>query len=172
MNETVVTIIGNVCDVPTRRVLEGGATVTNFRLASTARRFDRTTGSWADGDSVFVSVACWRALGENTARSLTKGDPVVVHGRLCTRAYELNGQKRSSFELVAYSVGHDLSRGTTSFHRVLGGVPVTYEVTREGSGHEESGPDGEDTAGDRPGNPGLDRSGDLSLDRSGDRRAA
>lgn len=137
MNETVVTIIGNVCDEPARKILEGGATVTNFRLASTARRFDRSSGTWTDGDSVFVTVACWRALGENVARSLTKGDPVVVHGRLCTRAYELNGQKRSSFELIASSVGHDLARGTTSFHRVRGEVPATYEVTRESDDREE-----------------------------------
>lgn len=160
MNETVVTIIGNVCDAPARRVLEGGATVTNFRLGSTARRFDRATGSWADGDSVFVSVACWRALGDNVARSLTKGDPVVVHGRLCTRAYEVNGQKRSSVELVAYSVGHDLARGATAFHRVRTDAPAGNEVARRSDGREAPGADGDAATSD------------TEPDLAGDRRAA
>jgi single-strand DNA-binding protein len=41
MNDTYMTVIGNVCDEPKLRVTGGGHTVANFRVASTPRRFDR-----------------------------------------------------------------------------------------------------------------------------------
>ena len=39
MNDTTVTVVGNVVDAPRRNNTQNGA-VTNFRLASTARRYD------------------------------------------------------------------------------------------------------------------------------------
>ena len=39
MNDTIVTVVGNVVDSPRRVSLDNGA-VTNFRRASTARRYD------------------------------------------------------------------------------------------------------------------------------------
>jgi single-strand DNA-binding protein len=128
MYDTTVTIVGNVVDAPDRRTLESGTTVATFRVASTARRFDKASGRWVDGDSLFLRVTCWRQLADNVKRSLLKGDPVMVTGRLFTRSYEVNGQRRSSFELEASAVGHDLTRGTTSFHRTRVESGPTYEV--------------------------------------------
>jgi single-strand DNA-binding protein len=128
MYDTTVTIVGNVVDAPDRRTLESGTTVATFRVASTARRFDKASGRWVDGDSLYLRVTCWRQLADNVTRSLLKGDPVMITGRLFTRSYEVNGQRRSSFELEASSVGHDLARGTTSFHRTKVESGPTYEV--------------------------------------------
>jgi single-strand DNA-binding protein len=130
MNETTITVVGNLVDDPRLRTTEGGVEVTGFRVASTARRFDRDTAKWIDSGSVFLGVSCWRALGVNVVASLRKGDPVVVHGRLYTRQYERDGQLRSSYELDALAVGPDLARGTASFQRVArGAVPATYSAT-------------------------------------------
>jgi len=41
MNDTTMTIIGNVVDAPRMRMTKSGHAVTNFRVASTSRRFDR-----------------------------------------------------------------------------------------------------------------------------------
>jgi len=101
--------------------------VCNFRVASTARRFDREQSTWIDGDSVFLRVTCWRQLAENVYASVRKGDPVVVTGRLATKPYEVEGQRRSSYELEATSVGFDLGRGTGSFTRAVRLVP-THDV--------------------------------------------
>ncbi len=117
MFDTRLTVAGNVVDTPQRRVLDNGTSVTSFRVASTARRRDRETGAWTDSDSLFVRVTCWRQLGDNAARSLIKGDPVVVYGRYFSRQYEKEEQKRTAYDLEAYAIGHDLSRGTTIFHR-------------------------------------------------------
>ncbi|MEN3361761.1 MAG: single-strand DNA-binding protein [Mycobacteriales bacterium] len=132
MYETTVTVIGNLVEDPRMRTTESGIEVTNFRIASTARRFDREAGSWVDGGSVYLGVACWRALGINVVTSLHKGDPVVVHGRLFTRQYERDGQTRSAYELEALTVGPDLARGTATFKRIArSAVPATYSATDE-----------------------------------------
>jgi single-strand DNA-binding protein len=112
MYETWVTVSGNVAtDVTWRRV--GESTVANFRLMSNERRFDGQSGTWQDGKRLAVRVTCWRALAENVRMSVTKGDPVVVHGRLHTSDYEQEGVKRSSTEIDAQSVGLDLRKVCT-----------------------------------------------------------
>jgi single-strand DNA-binding protein len=110
LNETVTTVVGNVItDVKQRRITDG-TRVASFRVASNERRFDKETQSWVNGESLYVSVTCWRKLALGVAASLTKGDPVMVTGRLFTRGYEVEGQKRSVTELEAFAVGPDLSR--------------------------------------------------------------
>jgi single-strand DNA-binding protein len=118
MNDTAMTIVGNVVDVPKLRRTRTGHFVANFRVASTPRRFDRETNAWVDGDTLFVSVTCWRALGENVAESLLKGQPVVITGRYYQREYEQNETLHTAYELEATAVGHDLTRGVASFRKV------------------------------------------------------
>jgi single-strand DNA-binding protein len=110
MYETQVTIVGNVVNTIDKRELANGTTVANFRVGSTERRYDRASGGWIDGDRLYVDVTCWRHLAENAAASLVKGDPVVVTGRLFTRNYEHEGQRRTSMTIDANSVAADLSR--------------------------------------------------------------
>lgn len=117
MNDTMLTVIGNVVDTPHRRVLDNGASVTTFRVASTSRRFDREHNTYVDRDTLFVRVNCWRQLGDNAMRSLVKGDAVLVSGRFFSRRYEVEEQKRTAYDLEAYAIGHDLSRGTTIYAR-------------------------------------------------------
>jgi single-strand DNA-binding protein len=118
MNETVITIVGNVIsDLKSRRTGEG-VHVVNFRMASNERRFDKVSGEWVDGDRLFVSVTCWRKLANGVVTSLSKGDPVVVTGRLFTRGYEVEGQKRSVTEIDATAVGPDLARCAAELIRV------------------------------------------------------
>jgi single-strand DNA-binding protein len=92
---------------------------------------DRGTGEWRDGDTLFVGVSCWRGLGENVLKSLHKGDPVTVTGRLSVHAYtSKDGQERTSVEVEAISVGHDLNRGTTVFTKRRRQDSAAAEETR------------------------------------------
>lgn len=120
MNETVLTVVGNVASDPTLRATSSGVKVASFRLASTERRYDKGLNSWRDGETLFWSVSCWRALGENVAESLEKGQPVIVHGRLRERVYEVEGQRRTSLDIDAVIVGHDLARGVARFRKASG----------------------------------------------------
>ena len=119
MYDTNVTVVGNALNTPEyRRVERTNALVANFRVASTARRWDKNNNRWTDGDSLRVRVNCWRRLAEGVVASIKVGDPVVVHGRLYTREWTTeDGQRRTAYELEAVSVGHDLARGVGVFRR-------------------------------------------------------
>ncbi|WP_344355916.1 single-stranded DNA-binding protein [Streptomyces gobitricini] len=126
MNDTMVTVVGNVAtSVDYRETAAGG--VAKFRFAATARRWDRERASWADGHTSFYTVSAWRALGANLAASVSVGDPLVVHGRLRVREEDRDGQRRTFVDIDASAVGHDLSRGTSAFRRVLKGEPRTAD---------------------------------------------
>lgn len=112
MHEPLITVVGNVGAPPRCRVLASGAVVTDFRIASTPRNQDRTTGLWSDGETLWFGVSCWRALAENVAVSLHKGDRVVVTGRLKATTWTTEqGEPRSGLEIVGATVGLDLARG-------------------------------------------------------------
>jgi single-strand DNA-binding protein len=119
MFDTPVTVVGNVLTAPEwRRTTITGTFVVTFKVASTSRRFDKERGLWVDGSSLRVRVICWRRLGENVSVSVQLGDPVVVHGRLYSRDWtDEQGTRRTSYELDAITLGHDLSRGVDKFAR-------------------------------------------------------
>ena len=119
MFDTPVTVVGNVLTAPEgRRTTTAGTFLVTFKLASTSRRFSRESGQWVDGSSLRVRVVCWRRLGENVSMSVQLGDPVVVSGRLYSRDWtDDQGNRRTSYELDAVAVGHDLSRGVGKFAR-------------------------------------------------------
>jgi single-strand DNA-binding protein len=117
MNDATVTITGNVTNEPTLRVTSGGKKVTSFGLAFTERRVDEN-GAWRDGETTFARVSCWRAMAENVVDSITKGQPVFVHGRFRLHSWEdAKGQHHSELDINAKAVGHDLNRGVTSFRK-------------------------------------------------------
>ena len=139
MNDTTMTVVGNVVGEPRLRRTANGNEVANFRIASTSRRYDREEGKFVDNATLFVTVTCWRQLGANVARSLRKGQPVVVTGRFTMREYKVDEQLRTSYELEAVAVGHDLSRGTAEFTRVYAtDSPVTVERDPDGVPVDES----------------------------------
>ena len=117
MNETTVTVVGNVASDPKARRVGDDARVVGFRIASSERRWDRAQEAWVDGDRFSAWVTCWRRLGDGVSVALVKGDPVIVHGRLSVREYEVGGERRYSTEIVASAVGPDLARSTATVSR-------------------------------------------------------
>ena len=109
MFETPVTVVGNIVTKPDRRRV-GDQELIKFRVASNSRR--RTAdGNWEPGNSFFVTVNCWGKLVTGVGAALGKGDPVVVVGYVYTSEYEdREGNRRSSLEMRATSVGPDVSR--------------------------------------------------------------
>ncbi|PZS30303.1 MAG: single-stranded DNA-binding protein [Pseudonocardiales bacterium] len=133
MFDTYMTIVGNVVDAPRMRLTKSGHAVTNFRVASTSRRFDTEHQRYVDNCTLYVNITCWRATAENVAFSVHKGQPVLVTGRFYSREYELNETKRISYELEASAVGHDLTRGTSEFRKVIRpSVTVNVEIDDDG----------------------------------------
>jgi single-strand DNA-binding protein len=109
MFETPFTIVGNIVNDPVHKSV-GDQELVKFRVASNSRRRN-TDGTWEAGDSLFVTVNCWGRLVAGTSAALVKGDPVIVVGHLYTSEYEdREGNRRSSTEVRATSVGPDLAR--------------------------------------------------------------
>jgi len=101
------TIVGNLVDDPEHRFTNTGTPVTNLRVAVTQRV--QQDGEWRDGETSFFKVNVWRGQAEHLADSLSKGDRVMVTGRLRQRSWETpEGDKRSVTELEADEVGASL----------------------------------------------------------------
>src|ERR671910_2771988 len=110
------TIAGNLVETPELRFTNTGIPVTNLRVAVTQRV--QQDGDWRDGETSFFKVNVWRGQAENLAESLSKGDRVMVTGRLRQRSWETpEGDKRSVTELEADEVGASLKWATAKVER-------------------------------------------------------
>ncbi|BBY82885.1 single-stranded DNA-binding protein [Mycolicibacterium pulveris] len=109
MFETPFSIVGTIVTDPIHRRV-GDQEMVRFRVASNSRR--RTAeGTWEPGNSLFVTVNCWGKVVAGVSAALVKGDPVVVFGHVYTSEYDdRDGNRRSSVEVRATSVGPDLAR--------------------------------------------------------------
>jgi single-strand DNA-binding protein len=116
--DTQITIVGNLVDDPELRFTPSGQPVARFRVASTPRIRDNSTGEWKDGDSLFLTCNVWRQAAENVAESLQRGMRVIVSGRLRQRSYETQqGEKRTVFEVEVDDVGPSLLRASAKVTR-------------------------------------------------------
>jgi single-strand DNA-binding protein len=148
VNETWVTIIGNVADDP-RHLQTAGGVLTAFRLAHTPR--SERDGVWGNGITSFYDVACFRRLADHVAGSVVKGDPVIVHGRLRMREWQKEDRKGRDAQVVASHIGHDLAYGVSSFRRPrrdpdFAGIPAQAEEFREPSAADLEPDDRADSA--------------------------
>lgn len=123
MQEGIITVVGTAVSDTRHHTTADGHHVARFRIAVQPRRFDRASGRWVEQQSSFMSVVSWRALADNVGASISKGDPVVVSGRLRVREWESNGRQGTDVEIDATAIGHDLTRGVATFERVRRGVP-------------------------------------------------
>jgi single-strand DNA-binding protein len=113
-----VTLVGFVAQDPNIRTTATGKLVTKVRVGATPRFRDSATGQWRDAETSYFNVNCWSRLADHVRASLHKGDPVIVKGRFKTSSFEdKNGQLRTSIEITADTVGHDLSRGPANYMR-------------------------------------------------------
>ena len=98
LNQTV--IVGRLVSDPELRETDNGNKVTNVTIAI-PRSFKNINGEY---DTDFVSCVLWKGIAESTANYCKKGDLVGVKGRLQTREYETDNEKRKVVELVAEKV--------------------------------------------------------------------
>ena len=109
MNETTITLIGNLTADPELRFTSTGTAVANFTVATNPRTFDKTSGEWRDAEPLFLGCTLWRTPAENLAESLRRGDRVIVVGRLRQRSFDTReGDKRTVTECDATEVGASL----------------------------------------------------------------
>src|SRR3954469_8622078 len=146
MFETPFTIVGNIVTDPIHKSV-GEHELVKFRVASNSRRRN-PDGTWEAGDSLYVTVNCWGKLVAGTSAGLVKGDPVVVVGHVYTSEYDdREGNRRSSVEVRATSVGPDLAPCTARIDRIR---QVTDERANDpNDGSENTSDDDDDDQSDQ-----------------------
>ena len=125
MNETQITVIGNLTADPELRYTQNGLPVANFTIASTPRNFDRAANEWKDGEALFLRASVWKEFAEHVAGSLTKGMRVIATGNLKQRSYQdREGNQRTAIELEVTEIGPSLRYATAQVTRAAGnGTP-------------------------------------------------
>ena len=131
MYDNMVTIVGNLTADPELRYTSTGTAVANFTVAQTPRTYDRATGEWRDGETLFLRCVVWRETAEHMMESVVKGSRVMVVGRLRQRSFEVDeGERRTVLELHADEVGVSLRYATAKVTKVTRG---------QGSGERQPG---------------------------------
>ncbi|MFP5577743.1 MAG: single-stranded DNA-binding protein [Acidimicrobiia bacterium] len=137
-NGNTITIIGNVTRDPELRYLTSGTALAQLGVAVNRRYMQNN--EWQEETS-FFDVVCWRDLADNVSESISKGDRIIVTGRLEQRSWETqDGDKRSKVEIVADEVGPSLRWATARIEKIrrdgpgggnAGGGGGNYEPPRD-----------------------------------------
>jgi single-strand DNA-binding protein len=85
---------------PEVRSLETGVKVARIRLATSERIFNRQTNETTE-HTEWHTVTLWRGLAEVVDKYVHKGSQLYIEGRLRSREWEQDGQKRYATEIVA-----------------------------------------------------------------------
>jgi single-strand DNA-binding protein len=102
--------MGNLTRDPELRQTPTGQNVTSFSLALN-RAYKDSSGEWQEATD-FIDIVCWGPLAERVAQYLSKGRRCLVQGRLQSRSWEQEGQKRNKVEVLANDVTFLDSRGS------------------------------------------------------------
>ncbi|HEY7822024.1 MAG TPA: single-stranded DNA-binding protein [Acidimicrobiia bacterium] len=114
-----ITLTGRLGADPELRFGASGIAVLKARIVTSGRKYDKESGKWSDVDTTWWSVSAFRELAENVAESLSKGDEVIVVGKVKQRDYETSeGEKRSVTEVTADHIGPSLRRASATVKRV------------------------------------------------------
>lgn len=97
-----VTLMGNLTRDPELRNTPSGQSVCSFSLALN-RAYKDQSGEWKEATD-YIDVVAWGPLGERVAQYLAKGRRCLVQGRLQSRSWEQDGQKRNKVEVLAQDV--------------------------------------------------------------------
>ena len=118
MNGTMVTFVGNLTDDPETKTTPNGTSVTNARVAVNTRN-KVGPDQWEDGEATFYRLQIWKDTGENVAKSLHKGDRVLVAGKLKIRTWEdSDGNPRVSFDVTVDEIGASMQWATLTVSKV------------------------------------------------------
>jgi single-strand DNA-binding protein len=97
-----VTLMGNLTRDPELRNTPNGQSVCSFSLALN-RAYKDQSGEWKEATD-YIDVVAWGPLGERVAQYLSKGRRALVQGRVQSRSWEQDGQKRNKVEVLASDV--------------------------------------------------------------------
>jgi single-strand DNA-binding protein len=134
------TVTGLVATTPRHLVTQDGLPITSFRLAASLRKYDKQLNRWVDAETNWFTITSFRQLAVNSSVSISKGDRVLVTGRLRVRDWDNGERAGTSVELEAESIGHDLLWGSATFTRTVNLRETDQDNAPAPDEHEESEP--------------------------------
>ena len=137
---STITFTGNIGKSQGLKFSQDGKPRLSFSAAETARVKDQS-GQYVDGGTTWFNVTLFgftaEALDAQIAAQGGKGK-VIVTGRMSTREYEHNGEKRESLDVVADSVGL-VPKGAPQGHA----LQQTSAMANGGFGYQAPQPHGQ-----------------------------
>lgn len=95
-----VVLVGRLVRDPELLESEGGKNYTNITLA-VPRSYKNQDGNY---DADFIDCRLWSVIAENTSEFCKKGDLLGVKGRIESRVYEKENEKKYITEVIAEKV--------------------------------------------------------------------
>jgi len=117
-----ITVRGRVGTEPEVLVTANGREMTRFRLGST-RRYQDASGEWREEESQWFTVKAWGSLSEPVCRSIHRGMPVVVQGRLSTEEWVSGERTGHTTVITASLVAVDIKYGLVTHTKLLRETP-------------------------------------------------
>lgn len=106
-------IYGNITRDPELKALPSGQNVCSFSVATNRTYKDRDGKKQEQTD--FHNIVCFGKTADNVAQYMKKGSAIFVEGRIQTRSWEKDGEKKYRTEIVAEQVQFGPKReGTVS----------------------------------------------------------
>lgn len=124
-----VILMGNLTRDPELRQTPNGQSVCSFSLALN-RSYKGSDGEWQEATD-YIDIVAWGPLGERVAQYVTKGRPVLVNGRIQSRSWEQDGQKRSKVEVVAQDVTFLGGRGESGDAPTSSSTPASKPTAKK-----------------------------------------
>ena len=97
MNKVI--LVGRLTKEPELRSTQSGKSVASFTVACD-RKFKKEGEQTAD----FINCVAWGSTAEFVSRYFSKGMRIALDGRIETRSWEQDGQKRYATEVIAEDV--------------------------------------------------------------------
>ena len=98
MNKAI--LLGRLTKTPEIKYTQSGKAVASFTLA-----VDRRKSANGDSQADFISCVAWDKVAETIGNYCSKGQQIVVEGRIQSRSYEAkDGSKRYVTEVVVQSM--------------------------------------------------------------------
>lgn len=128
----VVTMECRAVADPELRFSPSGVAVGSLRVVASSRKKGED-GQWTDDKTCFINVTCFKQYAENIVESVTKGDMLLVTGRLQEETWEDKDtqQKRSRHVIIADEVA----------------IPMRFRTVKHGEGKVERAASNENWAG-------------------------
>jgi single-strand DNA-binding protein len=114
-----ISVSGIIATDPRPHTTKEGLSIVSFRLASNSRYFDRAKNEWVSSLTNWFTIVAFRQLADNCSESLSKGDRVLVTGKLKIRDWDNGERSGTSVEIDADAIGLDLSFGTGTLERTV-----------------------------------------------------